>query len=180
ECRPCVLYFQEIESLLEPGVAAAERLHSQFLTELSGTVDCNEGVLVVASTEAPWAVDPGLVGAFDQRLFVGAPDAADRVAIMEILMRGKPFESVDLSAIAASTVGFSVTDLKHMLGLATEVRLREALDSGRPQPITGQDLLTAASTISASVPAWFDHAHEHASPERPGFWFSDVARAESA
>ena len=133
-----------------------------------------------ASTEAPWAADPALVGAFDQRLFVGAPDAGERADILEILLRGKPFEHVDLSAIAASTVGFSATDLKHMLGRATEVRLREALDSGHPQPITGQDLLTAAATISASVPAWFDHAHAHASPERPGFWYSDVARAESA
>jgi len=180
ECRPCVLYFQEIDILLEPGAAAAQRLHHQFLTELSGSVDCNEGVLIVAATEAPWAVDPALVAGFDQRLFVDAPDADERAAILEILMRGKPFESVDPAAIAARTVGFSAADLKRMLGLATEIRLREALDSGRPQPITGDDLFTAAAAMSGSVPGWFSEAHEQVSSEHPGFWVSDVVRPESA
>ena len=179
ESAPCVLYFQEVEIMLGRNTAAGERLRSQFLAELSGSVEDNDGVLVLASTAAPWAVDSALVAAFDATHFVAPPTAAERGAILEILMKDKPFEGVDLAALVHRTEGFSCSDLKRVVQSAVESRLREALESRSPQPVTGPDILGALHTVQASVPDWLAEARQKARGAA-GFWQSAVQRPESA
>ncbi len=56
-----------------------------------GRSDSNEGVLVLAATNAPWHVDPAFrrPGRFDRVLFVAPPDAAARAEILRMQLRGK-------------------------------------------------------------------------------------------
>ena len=76
------------------GTAAGRQLINQFLAELDGVQAANEGVLILAATNAPWHLDPAFrrPGRFDRILFVPPPDAAARAAILRILCRGKPVE----------------------------------------------------------------------------------------
>ena len=60
--RPCVLFFDEVDAL---GASRADMRHSggrhlinQFLSEMDGMAASNEGVLILAATNAPWHVDP--------------------------------------------------------------------------------------------------------------------------
>ncbi len=59
--RPCVLFFDEVDAL---GANRADLLKSggrqlinQFLSELDGVQSSNEGVLILAATNAPWHLD---------------------------------------------------------------------------------------------------------------------------
>ena len=67
----------------------------------------NEGVLILAATNAPWHLDPAFrrPGRFDRILFVPPPDAAARAAILRLLCQGKPVEDVDFEALAKKTEG---------------------------------------------------------------------------
>ena len=74
----------------------------------------DSGVIVIAATNRPDALDPALLrpGRFDRRIAVQPPDKVGREAILRIHSRGMPLDDeVDLGRIAASTPGMTGADL---------------------------------------------------------------------
>ena len=96
--RPCVLFFDEVDALghkrtqLRVSGGAMRGVVNQFLTELDGATNDNEGVFVLAATNHPWDIDPALLrpGRFDRKLLVGPPDQPARAAILATHLRGRP------------------------------------------------------------------------------------------
>jgi SpoVK/Ycf46/Vps4 family AAA+-type ATPase len=64
--------------------------------------------------------------------------------------------------VAKATHQFSGADLNAVIDLAVEGKLREALKTGRPTPITTNDLLAAAKNRRPSTTEWFASARNHA------------------
>ena len=166
--RPCVLFFDEVDAL---GANRSDMLKSggrqiinQFLSELDGVATSNEGVLVLAATNAPWHLDPAFrrPGRFDRILFVPPPDQAARASILRLLLKGKPVAEIDFDALAKKTEGFSGADLKAVIDVAVEAKLREAMRAGSLQPLAGRDLLDAVKRHKPTVSDWFQTAKNHA------------------
>lgn len=180
--KPCVLFFDEVDAMgakrSDMANAASRQSINQFLSELDGATGDNEGVLVLAATNAPWHVDPAFrrPGRFDRVVFVPPPDAPARAAILEVQLRGKPCEALDLPAVAKRTERFSGADLKAVVDLAVEAKLREALKRGRPTPISTKDLLAAAKQVRPSTTEWFATAKNHVLFANTGGAYDDVAR----
>jgi SpoVK/Ycf46/Vps4 family AAA+-type ATPase len=179
---PCVLFFDEVDAL---GASRTEMRHSggrqvinQFLAEFDGVQASNEGVLVLAATNAPWHLDAAFrrPGRFDQVLFVPPPDAAARAAILRVLLRGKPVENVDVEAIARKTDQFSGADLKGLVDRAIEGKLAQALKEGRPTPLVQQDLLEAARQLKPTTREWFAAARNYALFANQGGAYDDVLK----
>ena len=84
--------------------------------------------------ECPWHLDPAFrrPGRFDRILFVPPPDAPARAAILRLLCRGKPVQDIDYDHLAKKTDGFSGADLKAVMDVAVEQKLREAMKEGGP------------------------------------------------
>ncbi len=166
--KPCVLFFDEVDAL---GANRTDMLRSggrqiinQFLSELDGVAANNEGVLILAATNAPWHLDPAFrrPGRFDRILFVPPPDLPARASILRLMLRGKPVEEIDFDQIAKKTDGFSGADLKALVDLTVEEKLREAMRSGQIRPMGTKDLLEATKRHKASVRDWFDTAKNYA------------------
>ncbi len=167
--RPCVLFFDEVDALgakrSEAKLSGGWRLTiNQFLQEMDGTEYSNEGVLIIAATNAPWDVDPAFrrPGRFDRVLFVAPPDKAGRASILRLMCQGKPITDIDFEKVAAVTERFSGADLKALVDRAVEVKLREAMKAGQVKPLTTQDLLTAASLARPTTPEWFETGKNYA------------------
>ncbi len=169
--KPCVLFFDEVDALgasrTDMRHSAGRQLVNQFLSELDGLGPGNEGVLVLAATNAPWHIDPAFrrPGRFDRILFVPPPDHTARAEIVRLLMTGKPAETIDADAIAKKTPDFSGADLKAMVDIAIEAKLREALGrggDGQVKAITTRDLLAAAAALRPTTKEWFSSARNHA------------------
>ena len=180
---PCVLFFDEVDALAASRAdmrhSGARHLINQFLAELDGMNAGNEGVLILAATNAPWHVDAAFrrPGRFDRILFVPPPDAAARASILRILARGKPLDAaLDFDHIAKRSDGFSGADLKAVVDLAVENKLREAMKSGVPSPLTTKDLLAAASTIKPSTREWFSTARNYALYSNQGGTYDDILK----
>jgi len=179
---PCVLFFDEVDALgakrSDMSNASSRQSINQFLAELDGVGGNNEGLLVLAATNAPWHVDPAFrrPGRFDRLIFVPPPDAIARVAVLEVLLRGKPCDKIDLAAIAKKTERFSGADLKGLVDLAIEAKLREALKRGVPTPIGEKDLSAALKKIKPSTAEWFATAKNHVLFANEGGAYDDVAR----
>jgi len=178
--RPCVLFFDEVDALganrtdlLKSG---GRQLINQFLSELDGVQSSNDGVLILAATNAPWHLDAAFrrPGRFDRILFVPPPDTIARAGILRLQLKGKPMEAIDFDAVAKKTEGFSGADLKAVIDLAVEARLREAMKSGRVQPVTERDLLAGAKQHRPTTQDWFETARNHALYANQSGLYDDV------
>ncbi|MFC7102486.1 ATP-binding protein [Nonomuraea rubra] len=167
--RPCVLFFDEVDALAgrrsDMRSAHGRQLVNQFLSELDGVdQNANEGVLVLAATNAPWYVDVAFrrPGRLDQPVFVPPPDQQARAAILRILCRDKPLAEMDYDAVAQVTEHFVGADLKGLVDRAVEAKLQQSLSAGRPIPLTTQDLLAAAKTVRpTAVREWMGTARNY-------------------
>ncbi|MET7327242.1 AAA family ATPase [Nonomuraea sp. NPDC005650] len=167
--RPCVLFFDEVDALAarrsDMRQAHTRQLVNQFLAELDGVdQDANEGVLVLAATNAPWYIDVAFRrhGRFDQLVFVPPPDASARAAILRLLCRDKPLAEMDFDAVARITDHFVGADLKGVVDRAVEAKLHQSISAGRPIPMTTNDLLAVAQgTRPTAVREWLATARNY-------------------
>src|SRR5262245_4364469 len=180
--RPCVLFFDEVDAL---GAARSDLRHSsgrqlinQFLAELDGVQSSNDGLLILAATNAPWHLDAAFrrPGRFDRILFVPPPDAPARAGILRIQLKGKPVENIDFDQLAKKTDGFSGADLKGVVDVAIEKKLREAMQTGVPKPLTTRDLQSAISNVKPTAREWFATARNYALYSNQGGLYDDILK----
>ena len=158
--------------------AANRHVVNQFLSELDGVERSNEGLLILAATNAPWHVDAAFrrPGRFDRILFVPPPDRNGRAAILRLHLAGKPAENLDYEHLAAKCEGFSGADLKAVVDQAIEGKLREAMKTGGIRPITTKDLLAAAKSLRPTTREWFSTARNYALYANQGGLYDDVLK----
>ncbi len=165
---PCVLFIDEVDALgasrSDLRQSALRHTINQFLAEMDGIDQGNEGVLVLAATNAPWSLDSAFrrPGRFDRILFVPPPDEAGRAAILQAHMKDRLHQDIDYKKVASATPEFSGADLKALIDAAAEAKLEEALAKGDMIPMTTKDLLAAAKTLSPTTREWFSTAKNYA------------------
>jgi transitional endoplasmic reticulum ATPase len=180
--RPCVLFFDEVDALgskrSDMRHSAGRQLINQFLVELDGQKDSNEGLLILAATNTPWQLDSAFrrPGRFDRIIFVPPPDGAGREAILRLLLAQKPVESIDYGVLARKTPHYSGADLEAVVDLAIEKKLGEAVKSGRAEALTQKDLLQAIKATHPSTKEWFTTARNYALYANQGGLYDDILR----
>jgi transitional endoplasmic reticulum ATPase len=166
--KPCVLFFDEVDALganrSDMKHSASRHLINQFLSEMDGVNASNEGVLILAATNAPWHLDPAFrrPGRFDRIIFVQPPDQESRESILEVLLKGKPVEDINYKQLAEKTVEFSGADLMALIDNAVEEKLRESFKTGIPHPLSTRDLQKSVGKINPSTKEWFTQARNYA------------------
>ncbi|UJF31383.1 ATP-binding protein [Paenibacillus hexagrammi] len=173
ENKPCVIFIDELDAM--GGSRHQMRQHhdrmlvNQLLLELDGLQANNDQVFVIGATNTPWYLDSALrrPGRFNHLVFVPPPQEAEREAILELKLSGKPTGNLKLAKIAAQTKLFSGADLEQVVKDAVECAMERTFETGEIQPISQEDLLTAAKDRKATTLDWFSTAKNYAT-------FSDV------
>jgi transitional endoplasmic reticulum ATPase len=180
--RPCVLFFDEVDALgasrSDMRQHAGRQLINQFLAEMDGVQASNEGVLILAATNAPWHLDSAFrrPGRFDRILFVPPPDAAARASILRLQCHGKPADDLDFDHLGRKTDNFSGADLKAVVDVAVENKLREAMKTGVPHPLTTRDLTAAVAKLKPTTREWFATARNYALYSNQGGIYDDILK----
>jgi transitional endoplasmic reticulum ATPase len=165
---PCVLFFDEIDALgasrSDMKQSSGRHLINQFLTELDGIENSNEGILVMGATNTPWNLDPAFrrPGRFDRIIFVPPPDDIAKASILELKLNGKPIEAIDYVNLSKKLENFSGADIEAVIDIAIEAKLQDAFKDGIPKPISTKDLLNASKKHKASTQEWFSTAKNFA------------------
>lgn len=135
QVAPTIIFFDEIDALAprrgtSSGEHVTESIVSQLLTELSGLEEM-KGVVVIAATNRPDIIDPGLLrpGRFDRFIMVSPPDEEARLEILKVHTKGMPLKNVDLKKMARGTEGFSGADLDALSREAAMNSLRENMNA---------------------------------------------------
>jgi transitional endoplasmic reticulum ATPase len=179
---PCVLFFDEVDAMgasrNDLKQSAMRHVINQFLYELDGVDANNEGVLILAATNAPWSIDPAFrrPGRFDRIIFVEPPDEKAREEILSSVLKGKPVEDIDVKKIAQGTDNYSGADIKALVDIASEDKLRESMAKGVIQPIATKDLLKAIKQHKPTTLEWFASARNYALYANESGLYDDILK----
>jgi cell division protease FtsH len=147
---PSIIFIDEIDAVGHRGGLGfasndeKEQTLNQLLSEMDG-FDSRSGVVVIAATNRPEALDPALLrpGRFDRHIEIPLPNRAERTAILRVHMAGRNVApDVDLDAVSRATPGFSGADLANLENEAAIVAVRDNRDT-----ITAVDLGEARDRI---------------------------------
>ena len=134
EKAPCIVFIDEIDAIgkkrdgsLVGGNDEREQTLNQLITEMDGFEE-NTGVVILAATNRPEALDPALTrpGRFDRRVPVELPDLKGREDILKVHARKiKCSQDVDFNKIARMAAGASGAELANIVN---EAALRAVRD----------------------------------------------------
>ena len=162
--KPCVLFFDELDALAysrsKSSSNSARSIVNEFLAQLDGFNDDNEGVLVLAATNMPWDVDAAMKrpGRFSRQVFVPPPDESARTEMLIQKMQDVPHDAIDFATLAKSLNLFSGADIDGLIDLAKETAISEMLDAGIERNIQQTDFLTGMEDASPSTVDWLTTA----------------------
>ncbi|MFK8163549.1 MAG: AAA family ATPase [Lewinella sp.] len=182
EKKPCVLFFDEVDALgakrSDMRQSAGRNVINQFLSELDGINDNNDGLLIIGATNVPWHLDTAFrrPGRFDRIIFVPPPDADGREAILKLKLAGKPQEKIDFTKVAKKAKDFSGADLNAVIDIAIEGILEEAIRTGTPRPVSTKDLLSAVDRHRPSTTEWFTTAKNYAMFANKSGLYDDILK----
>lgn len=132
QASPCILFFDEIESLVparsgQDADGVSPRLVSQLFRELDD-LHGSLGVIVLGASNRPDLLEQALLraGRFDYLLELPLPDLDERLGILRIHTEGLPLgDDVDLGALAAATAGWTGARLELLCKKAALEALEE-------------------------------------------------------
>ncbi|KAH6607212.1 aaa family atpase [Trichoderma cornu-damae] len=172
---PSIIFFDEIDSIGGAraggnGAAAARssgsvNMLTTLLTEMDG-FESLTGVLVLAATNRPEAMDPALLrpGRFDQILYVGPPDLSAREAVFGVHLRGLALApDVDIPELARIADGCSGAEIKAICneaGLAVLDRCDEDETGTEKMEIRMADLVAAIEKTPRNITAMMISGYE--------------------
>jgi SpoVK/Ycf46/Vps4 family AAA+-type ATPase len=167
--KPAILFFDEFDAIGSKRQRGEQQfwktLVNQLLVEMDGATTSNEGVLVVAATNTPWAVDPAFrrPGRFDRVLLVPPPDEAGRAALLVRHFAKLPGgDRIDAKAVARRCELFTGADLKALIERSAERALEASLDDGKVHPVTMADVDAQLGRMQSSALEWIAQARQHA------------------
>lgn len=122
EAAPCIIFIDEIDAIgkkrgASPVASNDERDQTlnQLLTEMDG-FEQNKGIIIMAATNRAELLDDALLrpGRFDRKVYVDLPNLAARQDILDLHMKNKPTQAIDISKLAKLTMGFSGAELENL------------------------------------------------------------------
>lgn len=152
EKAPCIVFIDEIDAIGKKrnpsmgGNDEREQTLNQLLTEMDG-FDGNNGVMILAATNQPEALDPALTrpGRFDRQIPVELPDLQGREEILKLHAQKINLEpNVDFNKIARMASGASGAELANIVNEAALRAVREERNT-----VTQADLQESIEVVIA-------------------------------
>lgn len=87
----------------------------------------NTGIIIIAATNLPWAIDPAMRRRFEKRVYVPLPDKDARMALIvhNLKEASTDITKSDIKKIVAATEGFSGADITILIRDALMQPIRE-------------------------------------------------------
>jgi len=114
--KPSIIFIDEIDSMAgqrgDNESDATRRIKTEFLVQMQGVGNNNDGVLVLGATNIPWALDSAIRRRFERRIYIGLPEPEARTHMFKIHMGETPnsLSEQDYRRLGAESHNFSGAD----------------------------------------------------------------------
>ncbi|MCJ8268542.1 MAG: ATP-binding protein, partial [Psychrosphaera sp.] len=178
---PAVIFFDEIEALAakrqHSREATSAKLVSQFLSELDGFAQDNQGVLILGATNVPWALDPAFrrPGRFDRVVFIAPPDSEARAEILKGHLKDRPGgDTINVNKIAKLTSGYSGADLMNLVETGVDEAIEDSINRGEEVPMNQAHIDEALKDTKSTTLEWLTMARNYAKYANDAGQYDDV------
>lgn len=115
--KPSIIFIDEIDSLCssrsDNESESARRIKTEFLIQMQGVGNDNDGILVLGATNIPWILDAAIRRRFEKRIYIPLPDEIARLAIFKFNIGNTPHQLSEehFKELARKTDGYSGADI---------------------------------------------------------------------
>lgn len=159
---PCIIFIDEIDAIGkkrstdgESSSMERDSTLNELLVQMDGFQNVT-GVFIVGATNRVDLLDPALTrpGRIDKKIFIGLPDKSTRKKVLDIHIRGKPYDTstVNLENVIDMTEGFSCAQIENLMNEAMLQSLRV-----RREEFTMTDV---ESVMNKMMVGWQPNEHE--------------------
>uniref|UniRef100_A0A671P081 Uncharacterized protein n=1 Tax=Sinocyclocheilus anshuiensis TaxID=1608454 RepID=A0A671P081_9TELE len=120
EHKPSIIFIDEIDSMCgsrnENESEAALRIKTEFLVQMQGVGNDNEGILVLGATNIPWTLDSAIrrrCVMFEKRIYIPLPEQHARSSMLKLHLGTTPnsLNEADFITLGKKTDGYSGADI---------------------------------------------------------------------
>merc|ERR1712070_599067 len=90
----------------------SRRMKTELLIQMDGLMRGTEQVFLLAASNLPWDLDTAMLRRLEKRILVDLPDINARKMMISALLPPKSTEGVDYDVVAASSEGWSGSDVR--------------------------------------------------------------------
>lgn len=89
-----MIFIDEVDSLCgkrsEGENESSRRIKTEFLVQMDGCGNSQEGILVMGATNTPWELDEAFRRRFEKRIYIHLPDGQARSGMFKLQIQGVP------------------------------------------------------------------------------------------
>lgn len=137
ESKPAIIFIDEIDSLCgsrsEGENETSRRIKTEFLVQMQGVGNDNDGILVLGASNVPWELDPAIRRRFEKRIYIPLPDIHARATQFKIRIGNTPNDLTeeDFIELARATEGYSGSDITVVVKEAMMLPVRKCQSANK-------------------------------------------------
>lgn len=114
---PTIIFLDEVDSLCsargENESESARRIKTEFLVQMQGVGNNNEGILVLGATNIPWGLDSAIRRRFEKRIYIPLPEAEARTKMFKLHIGSTPhvLNEGNFQELGTRSEGYSGADV---------------------------------------------------------------------
>ncbi|KAL8564594.1 Vacuolar protein sorting-associated protein 4B [Nucella lapillus] len=115
--QPSIIFIDEVDALCgsrsDNESESARRIKTEFLVQMQGVGNDNNGVLVLGATNIPWSLDSAIRRRFEKRIYIPLPEASARTEMFKLHLGSTAHNLTDsdLRDLGQRTDGYSGADI---------------------------------------------------------------------
>jgi vacuolar protein-sorting-associated protein 4 len=145
ESKPSIIFIDEIDSLCsarsDSESESARRIKTEFLVQMNGVGNAMDGILVLAATNMPWALDSAIRRRFEKRIYIPLPEAPARAQMFKLHLGTTPHRLTpeNFKKLGEMTEGYSGSDISIIVRDAMMQPIRIVQTATHFKKVSGPD-----------------------------------------
>ncbi|XP_060562832.1 vacuolar protein sorting-associated protein 4B-like [Ruditapes philippinarum] len=161
ENKPSIIFIDDLDSIFgfrsENESESGRRIKTEFLVQMQGVGNDQDGLLVIGATNMPWSLDSAILRRFEKRIYIPMPEAPARSLMFKLNLRSTPnsLTDEDFKQLGLKAEGYTGADVSivvrdalmqslHKVQTATHFRKVRGPSRDNPDEMV-DDLLTPCS-----------------------------------
>lgn len=142
--KPTIIFIDEVDSLCsarsDSESESARRIKTEFLVQMQGVNQDNEGILVLGATNIPWNLDAAFIRRFEKRIYIPLPEEHARVKMLKLNLGDNHHEvkEGDFKRMGRETDGYSGSDISILIRDALMAPIRKVQSATHFKKVRGE------------------------------------------